>query len=240
MSAFQNCPFCGGYLNCYDDVPPDECNSCHKSLALLKNIPVVGGVIGDGDLRDISSAIYAQADSATRMVAALVSAQALPLVSLLESWWDKLNETDRNSFVKALLVRAITILCRGDLDHHIATVAGDAINWGDANKFRERLDALDKGNALAEAVAGRIAKGLDDEKFEMNAEIKEVVAAHVRALTESHMRDQREVVEAAVRDRMPDIEKLTERVVREVTEDATKEIRERMQRNDDKDGGAYR
>jgi hypothetical protein len=54
------------------------------------------------------------------------------------------------------------------------------------------------------------------------------------------MRDQREVVEAAVRDRMPDIEKLTERVVREVTEDATKEIRERMQRNDDKDGGAYR
>ncbi len=236
----QNCPYCGGYLGYNSSSVPDNCNSCGRSLGLLKNLPSIGGVIQDGELKDISTAIYAQADTAARMLAALTHAHSLPLISLLESWWSKLNEADKNDFVKTLIIRAMTILYRGDLDHHIAQVVGNAVNWGDANKFRERLDALDKGNALAEAVAARIANGLDDSKFEMNAEIKEVVVAHVRELAQHNLRDQREVVEAAVRDRMPDIKELTERVVREVTDDAAQEIRDRMKRSGDKDGGAYR
>ena len=236
---FSNCPYCGVYLG-YSDTPPANCTSCGKSLDILTDVSVVGGIIKDGELSDISTAIYAQADTATRMVVALASAQALPLISLLESWWGKLSETDRDSFVKALLVRAVSILCRGDLDPHIARIVGDAINWGDANKFRERLEALDQGNALAEAVAGRIANCLDQANFELKGEIKAAVSAHVREVTERHMHDQREVIEAAVRDRMPDIEKLTERVVREVTNDTAKEIRERMQRSSDKDGAPHR
>jgi hypothetical protein len=47
------------------------------------------------------------------------------------------------------------------------------------------------------------------------------------------MADQLEIIESAVRDRMPSIEKLTERVIREVTDDATKDIRDRMRRDGD-------
>lgn len=236
---FTHCPFCG--MSRYTDHTgkyPDDCASCYKRVPTPQNI---GGVIKDGELRDISGAIYAQSESATRMLAALVSAQALPLVSLLEKWWTTLIEKDRETFVKALLARVIRLVGLGDFDSQVLTFFQNQINWFDPELFKNQLRTFNGSNKFAEVIVERLGeKLLSDDEYKLTETMKVTVIEYVTEITNRHMADHKEVIEAAVRDRMPDIEKLTERVVREVADDAAKDIRDRMRRSDDKSGGAYR
>jgi uncharacterized protein Yka (UPF0111/DUF47 family) len=57
--------------------------------------------------------------------------------------------------------------------------------------------------------------------------MKEAIAAIAREQMMGH----REVIESAVRDRMPDIEEMTKRIVEEVADETAREVRNRMRRD---------
>jgi hypothetical protein len=105
MSEFTHCPYCGSYLNYNDN---SSCPSCSRI------IPTASA--NTDAIHSVSKAIDTQAGLATNMLTALFSAHSLPLISLLEGWWGKLNETDKNQFAKALLRRCLQLIQEGAID----------------------------------------------------------------------------------------------------------------------------
>jgi hypothetical protein len=54
----------------------------------------------------------------------------------------------------------------------------------------------------------------------------------VREIARECVMNQREVLEAAVRDRMPQLEEMTRDIVKGVADDMAQEVRDRMRRSD--------
>jgi hypothetical protein len=219
MSDFSHCPYCGTYLN-YGN---DSCPACSR---------IIPSASANTDaLHSISRAIDTQAGLATNMLAALFSAQSLPLVSLLESWWSKLSETDKSAFAKALLQRCLQLIHDGAIDQQLKPLV-DALAE-DQERIKAIGDQIPEGwqKPLTDAV-GRLVK----DEIERNGAHRGVADGMKQAIVNiarEQMMGHREVIESAVRDRMPDIEEMTKKIVKEVAEETAREVRNRMRRGDD-------
>jgi len=217
MDRYTHCPYCGNYLHNYNG--NNHCNNCDKDVA-----PVTI------DVGDVSAAIYAQADSASKMLAALVHTQALPVVTLLEGWWTKLDSRHQQGFVTALLYRVLTLLHNGFLDSQLKPIVTEHFT---PEVLAERVKKLVENEEDADAVSACVARHVSQQldKSGHSRVITDALQDTIREIARQRSMDQREVIEAAVRDRMPDIEEMTKRIVEEVADDAAREVRSRMRRN---------
>ena len=213
----SNCPYCGTYT--YGN---DKCGACGKPC-----LPV------SIDVGEVSAAIFAQAKSTSEMLSALVSAHALPLVSLLEGWWNSLSAKHQSDFVTALTHRALIKIQNGFLDRQLEKVIEECLTpdvlKNKVNKLFEEEDSK-SNEVLSESIASVIGQDLKDDR-EQRGIVYTELAKVIREIAKKHSMDQREVIESAVRDRMPDIEKMTKRIVEEIADDAAREVRERMRKS---------
>jgi uroporphyrinogen-III decarboxylase len=218
MSDFSHCPYCGAYLNYSDN---SSCQSCNRI------IPTASA--NTDALHRISSAIDTQADLTANVLTALFSAHSLPLVSLLESWWGKLNETGKNEFAKALMRRCLQLIQDGAIDQQLKFLVDQLA------EDQERIKALGDqipGNwekPLTDAV-GRLVQS-EIERNGAHRGVADGMKEAIVNIAREQMMGRREVIESAVRDRMPDIEEMTKKIVEEVADETAREVRSRMRRD---------
>jgi hypothetical protein len=216
MSDFSHCPYCGVYIN----YGTDSCSSCGR---------IIPSASANTDaLHGISRAIDTQAGLATNMLTALFSAHSMPLVSLLEAWWNKLNEADKKAFAKALLQRCLQLISDGVVDQQLKPLVDSLAE--DQERIKALGDQIPNNweKPLTDAV-GRLVK----DEIERNGAHRGVADGMKQAIVDiarEQMMGHREVIEAAVRDRMPDIEEMTKKIVKEVADETAREVRNRMRR----------
>jgi hypothetical protein len=215
---FTYCPFCGARLN-YDKT----CPSCARTVPT--------SAANTDALHGISHAINAQADLATNMLSAILSAHSLPLVSLLENWWGKLNETDKGEFVKALLFRCLRLIQTGAIDDHLKPIVNRLAEDHDRIKALGEQIPDDWQEPLTDAIRRLVQAEIERTGSHRGVTegMKEAIVSIAREQTMSH----REVIESAVRERMPDIEEMTKKIVEEVADETAREVRSRMRRGND-------
>lgn len=214
---FQNCPYCSHYLNEYPK--PSTCPSCHRPFPTTSV-----------DLSGITSAIQAQADSAAKMLAALTYAHALPLTSLLETWWEKLSSSGKGDFAKALIERMKYLVKQGIVDDQLGPIVKSRFN---NDVLVERVKKLVENGGgddpITEAVARAVADQLGRDRERV---IAEACQETIRKIARERSMDAREVIEAAVRDHMPDIEELTRRITGEIADEIAQDVRKRLRKSD--------
>lgn len=218
MSDFTHCPYCGTYLN-YDN--NSSCPSCTRL------IPTASA--NTDALHSVSTAVNTQADLTASMLAALFSAHSLPLVSLLEDWWNKLNEAGKTQFAKTLMLRCLRLIQDGAIDDQLKGIVDRLAN--DEERIKAISDQIpnDWEKPLTDAV-GRLVT----DELERKGTHQTVTMGMEKAIVNiarEQMMGHREVIESAVRDRMPDIEDMTKKIVAEVAEETAREVRNRMRRD---------
>ena len=218
MSDFSHCPYCGVYLNYRD---PSRCSSCNRI------IPTAAA--NTDALHGISRAIDTHSDLAMNMLTALFSAHSLPLVSLLETWWNRLPEANKKAFANRLLQRCLEIVREGAIDEQLKSIVERLAQ--DEERIKALSDQIpdDWQKPLTDAVGRLVEKAIEKNGtyHGVNDGMKEAIATIAREQMMGH----REVIEAAVRERMPDIEDMTKRIVEEVADETAREVRARMRRD---------
>lgn len=187
------------------------------------------------NMRDLSAAARVQSKLLMDMLQAVNSASMLPLTHYLSIWWEQLKPVSQKEVGQALLTRALEMIKAGMLNDEIKS----NVRYASFDKLIS--GSVEGSKVFAAAVAASFGELLTEKnQYELNDAVKTAVQEAVKAEAEKQTRDQREVIEAAVRDRMPSIEKLSQQIVSEVAEDMAAEVRSRMKRSGDKDGGPYR
>ena len=220
---FRYCPFCARqfYGTAFEGT---SCPSCHKEL------PGKGSTRVHVNIAGLSPAVNAQAGAAASMLTALAQAQALPLVSLLESWWENLTETDKNEFVKALLARAMYMVRHGTIDGPLGEAVLERFdNAALAKRLEQFIEKGEADDELSRAVARIVSGRLDESRSHL---IYDEMKDTVRKIASACVMNEREVIESAVRDKMPEIEEMTREIVQGIAADMADEVRARMRRKD--------
>ena len=77
---------------------------------------------------------------------------------------------------------------------------------------------------------GRLVKD-EIERIGAHRGVADGMKEAIVAIAREQMMGHREVIESAVRDRMPDIEEMTKKIVEEVADETAREVRNRMRRD---------
>jgi ribosomal protein S7 len=164
------------------------------------------------------------------MLSALTQAHALPVVSLLESWWGNLNTKNKDQFVEALLRRVLQLVEGGSLDTQLDELVSQHFDNDVLTKRLKKLVESGGGDdALTEAVSRIVGRELERDRKRL---VADQVMDCVREIARVCVMNQHEVLEAAVRDRMPQLEEMTRDIVKGVADDMAQEVRDRMRRSD--------
>lgn len=216
----QNCPICNNYLG-----GGTYCSRCCKDVS--------GGLVKQVELDGVTAAIRAQADSAANMLAALTYAHALPLTSLLQSWWEKLPVAEMDAFVKALAKRCCELIENGILDDELKRRIREVMK-PDVVAAHVKKTIESQGDPHIMAIAAKLLdEGTRDgygRQSDFHGYIVKGIGEAVQQVAREHSMGSREVIEAAVRDAMPSIEEMTKKVVSDVANDMAANVRKSMER----------
>ena len=199
---------------------PAYCKDCGNSLQWTeegKPCPQCGATASAGHplqetLDEAVAAVQQQSGYAASMLSALAAAQMLPLGGLLQDWWDRLDDGDRNAISKALASRCVTLAGQGALDDQLEAVAMAAMT---EEALRSHVDALladTDDHRLGHTIVERLSYQLNND---LKHEVQEGLRSAVYDIAKRAAEKESERITAELQQRLPEIDELA----REIAQD---------------------
>lgn len=174
---------------------------------------------------NLDPAMQAQVSAALQMLQSLAHGAALPLVTLLTTWWDQLDDERKKVFLDGLVERAVRVVANGYLDKELGEALG---NYFHSASFAEAQGPMmaraDVQAAIAEKVNELLEASLDPKSHKgitCNSRTAEYLNKHlpreasevVRRAAKVELDARAESVAAEVDKRLPSVAELADKVV---------------------------
>jgi hypothetical protein len=165
-------------------------------------------------------------------------------VALIEQFWNGLNADSRKHFVQKLLERFFVLLGKGAFDHTLVAFVQEKLQGMALWEALHDGDGLVPGVRRAFAVraarvimdrdkdehygGGRYDKKRGEFQRELNEALREGAVKAVQEAGAQIAAAHREQLEGLVRDKMPNLEKLAEQVVKDMAQEVIDGVKERV------------
>ncbi len=193
---------------------------------------------------------YAGATMQAQMFATVMQGMmGVHAVGLMEQFWNGLNEASRKHFAQKLLERILQLLSKGAADGAIVKfLSARSPTWTGETLVDDDGALVPHVRRAYIARAAQIIRGKEPKEhygktsyfsskaesakhafhYELREAISEGVKDAVRAAVKDVVTIREESLLSLVRDRMPDIDKLAEDAIREMTQEAVENVKNKV------------